>query len=127
MVNGAPVVEWSPKPAFGAYATLIDRRPSGSVAASGTWHDSAHTMYYPQWTRPNGVKAGMIWSLNKPEEQELAFDSDNVTFMDTWGKPFPARRIGSRRYRVRITDAPIYFSGGRLAHSAAPHDCNRIR
>ena len=123
------IVHWnmSPKPAFGAYATLIDRRPSGSVAASGTWHDSAHTMYYPQWTRPNGVKAGMIWSLNKPEEQELAFDSDNVTFMDTWGKPFPARRIGSRRYRVRITDAPIYFSGGRLAHSAAPNDGNRIR
>jgi len=109
------IVHWNmaPKPAFGAYATLIDRRPSGSVNAQCTWHDNMRTVYYPQWTRPDGVKAGMIWSQKASADHVLEFDSD-VLFMDMHGKPFPVRRIGSHRYSMHITDNPVYFTGGFL-------------
>ena len=46
---------------------------------------------------------------------ELEFDADAVTFMDAFGLPIPPRRIAPKRFLLNISDAPVYFTGGRLA------------
>lgn len=125
------IVHWNlaPKPAYGAYACLADRRPAGSVAANRPWHDKARQSYYPQWLRPDGKKAGMIWTLKAAGERELEFDSDDMSFMTVRGLPLPRRRIASGRYRVRVSDSPVYFTGGHLKrtesgrtrHATVPH------
>ena len=104
----------APKPAYAAYATLINRRPAGSVQTPGPWRDEARKLFFPQWTCPDGTAAGAIWTTSGKRTLELAFDSDDVTFMDAFGLPLPPRRIAPKRFAVEISDAPVYFAGGKL-------------
>ncbi len=78
------------------------------------WHDDARKFFFPQWTRPDGTAAGAVWTTGDKRTLELAFDSDDVTFMDVFGLPLPMRRIAPNRFAVEISDAPVYFAGGKL-------------
>ena len=104
----------SPKPAYSAYATLTDRRPAGSVQLPGPWRDKAQKLYFPQWTSPDGTAAGAIWTTGESRKLEIEFDTDAMTFMDAFGLPIPPRRTASNRFVLDLSDAPIYFTGGRL-------------
>ena len=104
----------APKPAYGAYATLTSRRPAGSVQLPGSWHDEARKLYFPQWTRPDGTAAGAIWTTGEKKTLEVDFDGEEVAFMDAFGLPIPPRRTGPKRFFVDLSDAPVYFTGGRL-------------
>ena len=106
----------APKPAYSAYATLTDRRPAGSVQAPGAWCDEARELFFPQWTRPDGANSGALWTTGAKRTLELSFDSGAVTFMDAFGLPLPARRAASGRFVVDVSDAPVYFTGGRIVH-----------
>jgi hypothetical protein len=104
----------SPKPAFQTCRVFTEMRPVGSVQVPGPWHDDARTFFFPQWTRPDGTKAGVLWTTGKPGMRELAFDSDTVTFFDAFGRKLPARRIAHRMFAVEVSDSPIHFTGGKL-------------
>ena len=103
----------APKPAYSAYATLTDRRPAGSVPEPGPWRDEARKLYFPQWTRPDGTPAGAVWTTGEKRTLELSFDTDDVAFMDAFGLPLPARRTAPKRFAVEVSDAPVFFTGGR--------------
>ena len=105
----------APKPAYGAYSTLANRRPAGSVHLAAPWRDEARKLYFPQWTLPDGKIAGAIWTTGEKQTLELDFDADAVTFMDAFGLPLPKRNLGPKRFAVEVSDAPVYFTGGRLA------------
>lgn len=105
----------APKPAYGAYSTLANRRPAGSVHLAAPWRDEARKLYFPQWTLPDGKIAGAIWTTGEKQTLELDFDADAVTFMDAFGLPLPKRSLGPKRFAVEVSDAPVYFTGGRLA------------
>lgn len=105
----------APKPAYSAYATLTDRRPAGSAQASGPWRDETRKLYFPQWTWPDGANAGAVWTTGEKQTLELSFDNDAVTFMDAFGLPLPVRNTAPKRFAVEVSDAPVYFTGGRLA------------
>ena len=104
----------APKPAYSAYATLTDRRPAGSLRSSATWRDPARKLYFPQWTRPDGIPAGAIWTAGEKRTLELEFDTGKLSFMDAFGLPLPPRRVGPNRFAVEVSDAPVYFTGGAL-------------
>lgn len=105
--------DFVPKPAFGAVAELIVQRPEGSQTKDGRWHDEKRELYFPQWRRPDGVAAGMVWKVGKPMMVELAFAGE-VTFWNAWGRPESLRKIGESRYQVLLSGEPVYFRGAYL-------------
>jgi hypothetical protein len=106
---------FTPKPAWGAYRNFLLARPAGSVQAPGPWRDESRHLYFPQWTRPDGTPAGVIWTTGEPTRLELEFDSESISLMSAFGLSIPPRRIGPNRFALDVSDTPVYFTGGRLA------------
>lgn len=102
--------KFMPKPGYGAYMAFVDRRPVGSVQKDLVWHSADRTTYFPQWKRPDGRDAGMIWRTGAARTLHLVFSSPNVSFMDVNGHVIHPKRSGDG-YDVRVGDAPIYFFG----------------
>ncbi len=102
--------KFMPKPGYGAYMAFVDRRPVGSVQKDLVWHSADRTTYFPQWKRPDGRDAGMIWRTGAARTLHLVFASPNVSFMDVNGHIIHPSRNGDG-YDVRVGDAPIYFFG----------------
>ena len=93
--------------------TFIDARPAGSVQKCGEWRTPDGKMYFPQWMRPDGRKAGMIWTIDGAQHREVSFSSNRMTFFDATGaKIRPLNKDCA--YSLKITDSPLYFFGGEL-------------
>ncbi len=104
---------FAPKPAYSAYWTFIDRRPVGSVQKPGLWRDAKGVRYFPQWKRPDGRDAGMVWVTGAPEKAWLTFTGEKVEFHDHLGLRVRPRRDG-KKFLVPLSESPIYFTGGAL-------------
>ena len=104
---------FAPKPAYGAYMTFIDRRPVGSVQKKLPWRDEKAGRYFPQWKRPDGRDAGMVWTTGASEKVWLAFAGEWVEFHDVSGLRVRPERDG-KKYLVPLSESPIYFTGGEL-------------
>ena len=104
---------FAPKPAYGAYMTFVDARPVGSVQKAATWRSADGTVYFPQWTRPDKRKAGMIWTTKAAHERKLTFTSPKVTFLDVAGARVRPERAGNA-VTLTLSGSPIYFFGGEL-------------
>ena len=107
--------DFSPKPAFASYATFTRMRPAGSVNAPGPWHDGKCADFFPQWMRPDGTKAGMVWTVGLPAERRFAFDSPKVEFSDISGRPLRPPADDAGGFRLPVSDSPVYFKGGWIA------------
>ena len=104
---------FAPKPAYGAYWTFVDQRPVGSVQRPGPWRSADGSLYFPQWTRPDGRAAGLVWTLGAPGARRLAFTSARMEFRDVKGARVRPTRDGDA-YLLPLSDAPLYFVGGAL-------------
>ena len=104
---------FAPKPALGSYMTFVDARPVGSVQKRGEWRTSDGMIYFPQWTRSDGHPAGMIWTVGDAQDIEVEFSTPDVEFLNVAGAMVRPSRSG-RSYSLKITDSPLYFSGGEL-------------
>jgi hypothetical protein len=118
---GLTHADMTPKPAFDAYRAFVAMRPAGSVQSSGPWHDEKRALFFPQWTRPDGVKAGVIWKTGATEKRELRFASGGagtppakITFRDYLGRPFLPERTNNGAYMVSVGENPVLFEGGEL-------------
>ena len=100
-----------PKDGWLANKMFITQRPAGSVNLGGEWRKDG--IFFPQWKRPDGKVAGMIWTDRAACVMDCTFDSDNVAFHDMWGKPAVVHGTGRTR-RLAVTGEPIYFTGARL-------------
>ena len=105
--------DYTPKSAFEAYRTFIRMRPAGSVQNKSRWRSAKSDVFAPQWTRPDGVAAGMIWKVGSPQMKKVGFSSQDVDFFDVNGKRINPRREGNG-FNVKISSSPIYFLGGEL-------------
>ena len=105
--------DFTPKSAFEAYRTFIRMRPAGSVQNKVRWKSAKSDVFAPQWTRPDGVAAGMIWKVGSPQMKQVGFSSPDVAFFDVNGRRVHPRREGSA-FNVNISSSPIYFLGGEL-------------
>ena len=104
---------FAPKPALGAYMTFVDARPAGSVQKPGAWRTADGKTYYPQWARPDGRDAGMIWTIGGSQVREVAFSSPDVEFIDAAGAKVRPPRKGNV-CTLTLSDSPLYFIGGEL-------------
>ncbi len=130
---------FTPKPAWGAYRNFILARPAGSVQTLGAWHDEKRSFFFPQWTRPDGTKAGILWKTGEPERRELRFETITggaasrraddlarpeaapptgappvISFRDFTGRTLKPVRSDSGTYVVPLSGSPIFFEGGAL-------------
>ena len=105
--------DFTPKPAYAAYMAFTRARPEGSVQTPGAWHDEARDFYFPQWTRPDGKKAGMVWRALGQEQRKLAF-TGTPTFTDMYGRKLGVREVEKGVFSVKLGDAPVYFRGAEL-------------
>ena len=112
---------FTPKPAWGTYRNFILARPAGSVQTPGAWHDENRSFFFPQWTRPDGTKAGILWKTGEPERRELRFGTENangkpadISFRDFTGRTLKPVRSDSGTYIVPLSRSPIFFEGGAL-------------
>ena len=120
----------TPKPAWGAYRNFVLARPAGSLQYHGLWHDEARTFFYPQWTRPDGTQAGILWKTGATERMALRFSISkhpgreapnfqtsklpSISFRDYTGRTVVPARDVDGAYLVPIGESPIYFEGGTL-------------
>ena len=112
--------DFSEKPVARYARRFIVERPAGSVPFAAEWRDRKAGVYRPQWTTPLGLPAGMIWTVSAPRNFRLTFDAPGVSFRDVSGAAIkvdvPAE---SKVVEIRLSDSPMFFSGGRLL-SAVP-------
>ena len=102
----------APKPAFLAHRVFARMRPAGSVNQPGAWRRG--TLFFPQWTRPDGTGCGVLWDVSeKAEARPLRFAGE-VKFFDLYGKPLPVRKLADAVWQVPVSGAPVYFTGGAL-------------
>ena len=104
----------SPKPAFWAYRAFATARPAGSAQTPGPWHDDARAFFFPQWTRPDGTKAGVLWTSGPAGMRELRFDAADMRFSSHVGHPLAAARTATGAYLVPVSGDPVFFEGGKL-------------
>ncbi len=104
---------FAPKPAYGTYMTFVGARPAGSVQKRAQWRSEDGRDYYPQWTRPDGSPAGMVWTTGPARRIKLAFTSQKMTFLHANGARLRPDRQGDV-YTLSISGSPIYFIGGEL-------------
>ena len=108
----------TPKPAWGAYRNFVLARPAGSVQTPGPWHDESRTFFFPQWTRPDGTTAGILWKTGATERIPLRFFGSadgppaNVKFHDYTGRTVVPARDSDGAYLVPIGESPVFFEGG---------------
>lgn len=111
---GLTHADLTPKPAYAAYATFTRMRPEGSVQAGGAWHDAERRLYWPSWTRPDGMRAGVVWTTDDAAWTTLRFSNGTPTFRTHLGSQIVPARIGTDAYRVKLSDAPLYWQGADL-------------
>ena len=120
----------TPKPAWGAYRNFILARPAGSVQSSEPWHNEARKLFFPQWTRPDGTPAGIVWKTGATERMALRFSISkhpgreapnfqtsklpSISFRDYTGRTVVPARDVDGAYLVPVGESPIYFEGGAL-------------
>ncbi len=69
--------------------------------------------YYPQWKRPDGTPAGMVWTAGAERRVRLTFSSRKISFFDVSGVRVRPHCEGNV-YQLNISGSPIYFIGGEL-------------
>ena len=107
---------FTPKLAWGAFRNFVLARPDGSVQTPGKWRDEKGAFHFPQWTRPDGVKAGVLWTCGDSGKRTLRFDGDGIRFRSHMGLELKPVRKAKGEYLVYISGDPIYFEGGRIIH-----------
>ena len=115
-----------PKPALVALKALAAARPVGSRTTPGLWRDEKSGFYFPQWTLPDGIPAGALWlrarTISEPPRGEriVSFGSDRMSFTDHLGRDITGavKNLGGGRYALPLSEAVIYFRGGRFVTPA---------
>ena len=74
----------------------------------------ARRFFHPQWTRPDGKKAGLVWRLGAAESRKLKFTGGKPTFYNYAGRKIGVRDVGDGVYSVPVSDSPVYFVGAEL-------------
>ena len=112
---GLTHADLTPKPAYAAFATFTKLRPAGSVQTAGAWHDDARRLYWPSWTRPDGKRAGLVWMTGDAAWTTLRFAGGVPELRTHLGRKLAPVRVGPGAYRVKLSDAPLYWIGAELA------------
>jgi len=92
---------FEPRQACLAYKAFIAARPSGSVRDGAEWMDADGDICRPAWTRPDGRKAGAVWSMSgKGRPPSCALGA--AEYRDWLGRPLAS-------LPDPLPDTPVYY------------------
>lgn len=101
-----------PKAAYYAYSAFTAARPAGSQQRTDLpWRQDS--IFMPQWRRPGGEDAGMIWKTDGMALLACTFRGD-VRFVDMYGRRKSFAKDGDGVYRLHMGADPVYFCGAEL-------------
>ena len=101
-----------PKAAYYAYSAFTAARPAGSRQRTDLpWRQDS--IFMPQWRRPGGEDAGMIWKTDGLALLVCTFNGD-VRFVDMYGRRKSFAKEGDGVYRLHVGADPVYFCGAEL-------------
>ena len=107
--------DFSPKPAYSAYRAFAAARPAGSAQDASSWREGRSGLQYPQWRRPDGVPAGMVWMAEAERAVcRLEFDRAGAKLSDLFGRPVEPLSRAGESCRLSVGGSPVYFKGARL-------------
>ena len=109
--------DFSPKPAFAAYRTFTTMRPAGSAQKEGAYFKGGSDgLFFPQWRRPDGASAGMLWLEKGTERRTLRFAGGIPRFFDHLGHEIlPGDPTSEGGFALDLSGNPVYFLGAELA------------
>jgi len=110
--SGLMDIENKLKPSFFAYKTVVQQIPPGSIFTEKQWHSEDNSLYYPQWTRPDGSLTGALWSL-KPGRVQIEYSGEKLSFLMHEGQKVDLEKSG-KYYEIQLSDAPVYFNGAHI-------------
>ncbi len=84
---------------------------AGSVQTPGEWHDKARRYYYPQWTLPDGTKAGMVWCVGNGMRRPIRFSGGKPVFRNLYGRRISVLELEDNVFNIPISESPVYFEG----------------
>ena len=103
----------TPKPAYAAFVEFIKRRPQGSVNLDRPWHDVSRRHFFPAWKCPDGRVVEMRWTLGDPQWEEIpAVNGKMPRVVNRDGRCQGVILGDDGKYRVRVSDSPIYIEAG---------------
>ena len=111
---------FSPKPALGAFRNFALARPDGSVQSAAPWRDDALGLYFPQWTRPDGTPAGVVWKTGGPQRMALTLraaagdPARAPSFRSHVGRLVHPVRAADGSYLLTVGESPVFFEGAIL-------------
>ena len=94
------------KPAAHAYRTMTRMRPAGSVNESGAWQRDG--FYFPAWRRPDGRRAGALWSVGNEKVHRLSAAREAVSFFNLDGETVEMP-YADGAFAVALSDSPVYW------------------
>ena len=126
--------DFSPKPAYAAYTTLIAARPAGSAHKPLPLTDGAD-LYFPQWKCSDGTPAGMVWTTGPARTVPLRFalgpalesgdaSASRLRFRTHLGAELHPEKTPDGAYALPLSGDPVYFSGGELVAPASSETHN---
>ena len=96
--------DYTPKPAFYAYKTLIGLWPEGSrKIETGKWDDNG--IYRVAWQRPDGTRVVAVWT--DADGEKVQCDRSGKTYLDMFGRP-----VKDSNGYIEVGADPIYVIGG---------------
>ena len=95
--------DYTPKPAFHAYKTLIGLWPEGSKRLdTGKWGENG--VYRVAWQRPDGTRVVAVWT--DAEGKTVRCDNRGKTCLDVFGKS-----VKMSDECLEVGAAPVYVMG----------------
>lgn len=94
---------FEPRPAFLAYQVFVQARPSGSRQVKDTWKSADGDVYFPRWTRPDGTRAGAVWSVSGRGRLPQLPEFKSILRLTDW----LGREL--KGLPAVLPDTPIYF------------------
>ncbi len=103
--------DFSPKPAYTAYATLTRARPGGSTQLdTSSLAFPSVLVYRTHWVRPDGVHGWAFWSLESPRQWQLDCSGNADSAFGLYGNPVPLMRQDSSVV-LTLGEEPVYLFG----------------
>ena len=112
-------LDLSEKQSWTAFRTLVAQRPAGSVALSVPSPDA--DVWHVAWRRPDGCRAGALWTEAAAKEVTVDLGEGTFTFADYMGRPVvPGKADG--RWRLKVSGEVVYYRRESDGDSAAERE-----
>ncbi|MBQ0032666.1 MAG: hypothetical protein KBT68_07680, partial [bacterium] len=94
--------------ALKAYRTLTKWRPSGSRTVPGEFKNRETGLYHARWIRPDGRRAGALWTVMKPHAEAVDLGTGEFLFGNYLGRRLEVPKTDDG-WQVPVSDEVVYY------------------